>query len=405
MKLSNFIGFGISGVICAGLLGACADGRGTNGFKSYQYSKEERAINKAKYDKLHPAPVNPNQNTPPPDDSAKAGDIGTGSSAPLAVDSGRGTGEDIFKPAPPESAQSRVIAEPGRPNPSAVPSLLATVEKLNLTIEGELKIKAENSVAKGLVKGITILPTGGANVDRKITIQAVVKIAGEELYMDAANIPVKYMKGEESTANMLFILTKPCDNKVVMVKDLLQAVAKCRDENCLAIEVVLIFKTQGRAANAIFVVTPGKNADGKIGWQYFATNVGTPKTFVDAQKACEAPKPAKPEVEAGADTAPGHGAVGTGTSAPEVERAAADAARCEELKKEGFSCDDSPGEIARMKNNRRAHEAAVKAERERQDANAQNDQLNVGGTQSPSHPTVAAPTVQDDTNADREDGR
>jgi hypothetical protein len=47
MKTLNVIGFKVAGVMCAGLLLACADGRGTNGFKSYQYSKTEKEQNLA----------------------------------------------------------------------------------------------------------------------------------------------------------------------------------------------------------------------------------------------------------------------------------------------------------------------------------------------------------------------
>jgi hypothetical protein len=254
-----------------------------------------------------------------------------------------------------------------------VPDLTAKVADLNVTIEAEIAA-GQNAVAKELVKGITVLPSG-TDQARKIAIQAMVVINGSEVVMDAADVPVKHLKDDERMPNILFNLTKPCDEQVIPAKNLLQAGAKCRDELCRIIDVILSFETQDpqRRANAIFVVSPKRDTDGKVKWAYVATNIGKVKPFVEAQKACAAPAPANPapgQGEPPATTAPAP-APGDVSAAPapsaeeaarlakeKAEREAADAARCEEVKKEGFSCDDSPGEIARMRNARRAAQQA-----------------------------------------------
>lgn len=287
MKMLNVIGLGMSSVLCASLLVACADGRGTTGFKSYDYSKEERAQNKARYDALNKTPG--------------SGDVGTGSSKPVEVlvaDPGRGIDQPLFTPvveagaagAGKDSAQPRVINEAGKPNPSAVPEMAAKVQDLNVTIEGELK--EQNPTAKGLIKGITVLPNA-FNLATAVTIQAVVVINGQEVYMDAANVPLKYLKADDRMSNMLFTLTNPCDQKTILVKDLMQAGVSCADANCQSVQMVLSFKTKGRPANAILILQAGKK-DGKAVWQYKKTNIGEPMTFVQAQKPCEMTKTIAP---------------------------------------------------------------------------------------------------------------
>jgi hypothetical protein len=382
MKTLNVIGFKVAGVMCAGLLLACADGRGTNGFKSYQYSKTEKEQNlalKAKRDgtdKVQP------RNTPGADDSQETGAINLGTSAPPApvnrpdsppvfTSNDSAAGKNFTEPqTPPASTQ----VSPA-PNPSAVADLSAKVQDLNVTIENELKQGAgENKIAKALIKGITILPKG-TDADRKFDLRAIVRINGEEAYMEANDTAVKFLKAEERMQNFLFTLSKPCEEgKVIQVKNSLQAAAKCRDAACLVIEVILSFETQNenRRANAILVVAPTKNAQDKVEWSYLQTNIGTPKTFEQEGPHCAKPElpvtaapPAAPAVEP-APTAPQAPAQPSAeeTARLEKERAerqAADNKWCEDMKKEGFSCDDSPGEIARMRNARKAAEAASQA--------------------------------------------
>ncbi len=286
MKMLNVIGIGMSSVLCASLLTACADGRGTNGFKSYEYSKEERAQNKARAEALNKTPG--------------SGDVGTGSTTPaLPPDSGRGLDTPLFTPAPVagtkgnESAQPRVINEQGKANPSGVLEMTAKVQDLNVTIEGELK--EENPTAKGLVKGVTVMPNAFTQATA-VTIQAVVVINKEEVYFDAANVPVKFLKSEEQMPNILFTLSKPCDSKTILAKDLLQAGVKCGDANCQSIQLILSFKTEGRPANAILVLQAGKkDGTAKAQWLYKASNIGTPMTFLQAQKSCEMAKIVPPE--------------------------------------------------------------------------------------------------------------
>jgi hypothetical protein len=345
MKMSNVIVFGLGSVVCASLLTACADGRGTNGFKSYRFSKEEMAQNKLKRDGAKPK-VEPNQNGGT-DDTAASGDIGTGNSNPTAAlpPTPNLTSGPVFAP---PSAGSNLIIEPGPANPSRVVDLTAKVKDLNFTIDEELKDgQEENSVAKRLVKGITVAPNG-TDVARTISINAVLVIGGEEVVMEALDVPVKHLKGEENLSNMLFTLTKPCDQKPIMVKNMLQAAAKCRDEKCLGIEVLLSFEIQdpSRRAYAALLVAPGRDAQRKLEWQYFKSNIGTPKTFeqaVNSMAACPAPQVAAP-------------ASGTqqGQAAPAPAKSSLE--ECEQKDAEGFSVCDSEGEKNRMRDARRKSE-------------------------------------------------
>ncbi len=354
MKMSNVIVFGLGSVVCASLLTACADGRGTNGFKSYRFSKEEMAQNKLKRDGAKPK-ADANQNNLI-DDTAPSGDVGTGSSNPTAAlppPPKLTSGNPVFAP---PSAGSNLIIEPGPANPSLVVDLTAKVKDLNFTIDEELKDgKEENSVAKSLVKGITVTPNG-TDAARMISINAILVVGGKEVVMEALDVPVKHLKGDESLSNMLFTLTKPCDQKPIMVKNMLQAAAKCRDEKCLGIEVLLSFETQdpARRAYAVLLVAPGRDAQRKLEWQYFKSNIGTPKTFeqaVNSMAACPAPQVAAP--------APG-AQQGQAAPAPAPATPAAPAKssleECEQKDAEGFSVCDSEGEKNRMRDARRKSE-------------------------------------------------
>lgn len=355
MKMSNVMVVGLGSVLCASLLTACADGRGTNGFKSYQFTKEEMAQNKLKRDGAKPK-VETNQNNGI-EDTAPTGDIGTGNSNPTATlppPPKTTSGNPVFT-AP--GAGSHVIIEPGpATNPSGVVDLTAKVQDLNLTIDEELKDgKQENAVAKRLVKGITVTPNG-TDTARTISINAIVVVGGEEVVMEATDIPVKNLKAEETLSNMLFTLTKRCDQKPVIVKNMLQAAAKCSDDRCLGIQVILSFETQdpARRAYAVFVVAPGRNAQGRTEWMYFKTNIGTPKTFqeaVNGMEACPAP-----EV-----TAPAPAPVGgerQGQAAPGTPMAPSKSSldECSQKDAEGFSVCDSEGEKNRMRSARRSSE-------------------------------------------------
>ncbi len=210
MKLLNVIGYGMSGMMCASLLVACADGRGTNGFRSYQFSKEERAKNLALKEARSPK-AKQNQNSPSADDSAETSGEATPNRDLAPAPKGRQPEEPLFK----DRAQSQVLSEPGKvlptANPSGVPIQEASVKMLNVKIEEELKAGV-NEVAKGLVKGITVVPSGPDQA-RTISLQATVMIGKDEVYMEANDVPVKPLKEEESVENFLFTLSKPCETR------------------------------------------------------------------------------------------------------------------------------------------------------------------------------------------------
>jgi hypothetical protein len=355
MKISNVVVVGLGSVLCASLLTACADGRGTNGFKSYQYSKDEMAQNKLKRDGAKPK-SGTNQNSSI-DDTAPNGEIGTGNTNPIASlppPPKETSGNPVFNT---PSAGSQVIIEAGPANPSGVVTLNAKVQDLNFTIDEELKDgKQENTVAKGLVKGITVTPSGTEDA-RTISINALVVIGREEVVMEATDVPVKHLKAEESLSNMFFTLTKPCDQKPVIVKNMLQAAAKCSDAKCMGIEVILSFETQdpARRAFAVFLVAPGQNAQGKTEWMYYKTNIGTPQTFKKAVEniaACPAPRLVAP-------AAPGGGEQQGQVAPAPVAPTKSSLEECEKNDAEGFSVCDGRFEKNRMRNQRLSTDQVV----------------------------------------------
>lgn len=364
MKWPNVIGL----LVGTSLLMACADGRGTNGFKSYQYSKDELARNKSL--KAGSVSSKSDRTNSGSDDSSKTAELPPPSIPP------KDQGQVLLRPSEDGdkgSATAKVISSTdGAENPSQVAPMTGSVKDINVSILGELA-KGDNESAKNLIKGITILPEGSSD-KRTITLQAVVVVGGEEVHMDAANIPVSYLRDDQELSQMLFTLMKPCDQTPVVVRNALSAAAKCQDEACNKIELILSFEVAGgNRANGIVIVELGKGAEGKLEWRITASNIGRPKSFVQAQaegKACPIPEQKQSDqgnrAESGGTVTPlsrsitipnassGDHVQSETNSVPDLD--------CKKTDAQGFSVCDSPVERVRMRSKMSAPTQTVEGE-------------------------------------------
>lgn len=275
----NVLKFGVGGVLSASLLVACADGRGSNGFRSYQYTKDEMAANKAIADSkaLKTTSNIPVVNTPVVDPSQNGGNNNGGNG-----NNGTGTGDAGNKgqqgALPPEaldtleyqtaqdSAKSKELID-NKQEP-----LQVSVDSLRKANELAVKNNKEIPALKQLVKGVTVT-SNLADKQLLLNIDALVLIDGADHIVSVQNAAISYLKDGVTTA-LSFRLKK--GTELVVPGKKLIITALCKDESCTFVQIRFMF--ENRAA----IVVGYKQIDSNV-WQLQESNIGEVKDLNGAQ--------------------------------------------------------------------------------------------------------------------------
>lgn len=323
--LLDVIRAGVGSAMCASLIVGCADGRGTNGFKSYRYSAEELAKARAELaaKTAGTQPKDPEgaskdstnileTKTPP----KKEGD-GTTVTPPAGGQTTQPGGQQTA-PAPgpqqdastyspiSDQARQKLIAERRLPQ-EPEQQVETKVEDLLVTSDALQKNSKVNESAKQLLKGLTVKIEGPAN-ERVISLDSIVVVKGEVHTAHVEKQPVKFLpKGSQAT-NLLFHLMK--NGQTVSAGTKLYLIALCEDQQCTKIQLRFSFENGNARVDAILVLQFAGE------WKIIASNVDEPPMFEEAIKefggGTSAPPPAEPPAPA---KQPGE--VGPGTSQPQ----------------------------------------------------------------------------------------
>lgn len=273
----NVLKFGVGGVLSLILLSACADGRGSNGFRAYQYSKEEMAFNKANAD----AKAAKDSNLPVVNGAGNSGDSQGGGNnngnAGNGNNNGGNAGQGQQTALPPEaldnleyqtaqdSAKSKELID-NKQEP-----LQVAVDQLRKANELAVTNKKVIPQLQQLVKGVTVTSTMN---DKQVllNIDALVLIDGADHIVSVQNAAISYLKDGVTTA-LSFRLKKGTD--LVIPGKKLIITALCKDESCTFIHIRFMF--ENRAA----IVVGYKQVDQGV-WILQESNIDVVKSFDDA---------------------------------------------------------------------------------------------------------------------------
>ena len=285
-SMLNVVRIGVGGVLYASLLAACADGRGNNGFKSYQYSKEEMAANKATMDAKANALKNSNipVNTTP----------GNSETQPLATDPAaqnketekKGATQTALAPEAVDSVeyqQTQDAAKAKEMTEMGQEPVQASVAALRVSNDQALRSNKEIPQLKNLVKGITVT-SNMADKQLLLNIDAAVVIDGADHTLSIQNAPLSFAKDGVTTA-LSFRLMKGTETVNPGKKLVLTAI--CKEESCQSVQIRFSFEiAEGKRAGAVV----GYRLVGNE-WQLIESNIGEVAAFVKGQAAGQGADP------------------------------------------------------------------------------------------------------------------
>jgi hypothetical protein len=283
-------------VLCASLLAACADGRGSNGFKSYQYSKEEMATNKAKWDAKTNALANSNipvSEAQTNKDGQKDNQVAQPAVAQPA--SGGQTGDKTSAQPGKQVAvsqeavdsieyqQSQDAAKAKEMTEMGQAPLQASVSALRVSNEDAVRESKKVPELSKLVKGVTVT-SNMAGKQLLLNVDAVVVVDGADHTLSVQNAPLSFVKDGVTTALSFRLLkgTEPVNpgKKLVLT-------AICKDESCQQIQIRFSFE-----------VAEGKRAAAVVGyrlvgteWQLMESNIGEVAAFDKGQESGQGEDP------------------------------------------------------------------------------------------------------------------
>jgi hypothetical protein len=290
-SLWNVMRVGVGGALCASLLAACADGRGSNGFKSYQYSKEEMARNKAKWD----AKTNALANSNIPVSEVQTNKDGQKDNQVAQPASGGQTGDQTSAQPGKQVAvsqeavdsieyqQSQDAAKAKEMTEMGQAPLQASVSALRVSNEDAVREPKKILELSKLVKGVTVT-SNMAGKQLLLNIDAVVVVDGADHTLSVQNAPLSFVKDGVTTALSFRLLkgTEPVNpgKKLVLT-------AICKDESCLQIQIRFSFE-----------VAEGKRAAAVVGyrlvgteWQLMESNIGEVDAFNKGQESGQGEDP------------------------------------------------------------------------------------------------------------------
>jgi hypothetical protein len=283
-SLWNVMRIGVGGVLYASLLAACADGRGNNGFKSYQYSEKQMAVNKAKMDaktnalKNSNIPVNnaaPANNDTQQAQPASGGDTGAQPGKQAAVS--QEAVDSIEYQQSQDAAKAKEMTEMGQE------PVQASVKALRVSNDEAVRSSKEIPELKKLVKGVTVT-SNMADKQLLLNIDAVVVIDGADHALAVQNAPLSFAKDGVTTA-LSFRLLKGTESVNPGKKLVLTAI--CKEETCQQIQIRFSFE-----------VAEGKRAAAVVGyklvgaeWQLMESNIGEVAAFDKGQESGQGEDP------------------------------------------------------------------------------------------------------------------
>lgn len=288
----NVLKFGVGGVLSASLLVACADGRGSNGFRSYQYTKDEMAANKAIADAKAAKTSNiPVVNNPVVDPSQNGGNNNGGNTGTGTGDAGN-KGQQGAIPAEgldtleyqtaQDSAKSKELID-NKQEP-----LQVSVDSLRKA--NELAIKKEVPALKNLVKGVTVT-SNMADKQLLLNIDALVLIDGADHIVSVQNAAISYLKEGVTTA-LSFRLKKGTELVVPGKKLIITAI--CKDESCTFVQIRFMFENRAAIVVGYKLVAQG------AAWLLQESNIGDVKDLNGGQDVGQGEDLAKKAKEAAA---------------------------------------------------------------------------------------------------------
>jgi hypothetical protein len=266
---------GVGGALCASLLAACADGRGSNGFKSYQYSKEQMATNKAKEDAKLNALKNSNipvNAIPANNDTQQAQPVSGGDTGKQAAVS-QEAADSIEYQQIQDAAKAKEMTEMGQ---AAVQTSASA-----LRVSNDLAVASNKEVPalKNLVKGVTVT-SNMAGKQLLLNIDAVVVVDGADHTLSVQNAPLGFMKDGVTTA-LPFRLLKGTEAVIPGKKLIVTAI--CKEESCQSIQIR--FEFEGRPGVVVGYKLVGTE------WQLMESNIGEVAAFDKGQESGQGEDP------------------------------------------------------------------------------------------------------------------
>lgn len=280
------------GGACVGWLSACGDGRGTNGFRSFRSTPEQRAFFGVGQNSGDIS-VMENQVHEPADtldvDQAEvpvpAGDQPTTPSQTVQseVPEARVATESLLRDFTDESARSQILSELGQQESAD----LKVVDRTSLIYENGLLLDREDASAKTRIKGISF-----SVANRALTLDACILIDNAEHTLHVASAALNVTADGQQT-NLSAVLKK--DGEEVQSKGRVYVIATCVDDNCAQVQVRLQFTDVA----AVFQL----QATGD-GYQVMASNVGSVISFEQAVNGAAPASVETPAAQQTVDEAP-----------------------------------------------------------------------------------------------------
>ncbi len=267
-SILNVLRVGAGGLLCASFLVACADGRGSNGFKPYQYSKSEMTANKAKMDAktaaLNKSKIPAAAAVTDGSDATKAAEVKSAELSAEALDQSK------YSPDSDDEAKRKFMVERGQ---VAVQTPTAALRVSNEQAVAVAKGQALPELSK-MVKGLT-LTSSVSNKEMFLSIDALVLIDNEEHKVFVQGAPMKFSENG-NTANLPFRLVKNEADVASGTKLFLTAI--CEDESCKDVQIRFSFEVENgvRAAAVVGYEHVGNE------WKLKKSNIGATKSFDEA---------------------------------------------------------------------------------------------------------------------------
>lgn len=289
-SILNVLRVGAGGLLAASILTACADGRGGSGFRSRQFTAEERAFNKANRDAKEAA-NNPSKlpaaettgevpevdsagrNVLPPVDTAKASEPAKQAEQQQLAMSPALEDDKQYEGIKDEAKRKQLTGEMGQePKETSVENLLVTNDNM-VKAAGQ---KAIPEVAK-LVKALSVK---SVRTDKEVllSVDAIVGLGAQDFGVHVQNEKLVFQNNGK-VQNLKIKLVNMKDGKVWTAGNRLYVYAACADESCSTVQLKLSFDIGGGkrlAAVAVYRLS-------EEGATLVQSNFGTVKEFAAVQ--------------------------------------------------------------------------------------------------------------------------